>query len=110
MCTGGGGGRFQLKPKAKFRHKCPRHHALGDRESKCPNCGDAHGTRDCPNAELPKAKRKCFNCGEEGHRASACKKPDLRKQNQFGGRAMLAKEHFLVVVTATSGPAPVPFT
>ena len=90
---GGGGGRFQPKPKAKVPPRLPTPTRTGERESNCANCGGAHGTRDCPKAELPEAKRKCFNCGEEGHRASACKKLDRRKQNQSGGRAMLVKEH-----------------
>ena len=80
----------------------------GERESKCASCGGAHGTRDCPNAELPEAKRKCSNCSEEGHRASARKKPDRRKQPQSGSKDLLVKEHFFGVVTSASGPVPVP--
>ena len=76
----------------------------GEREATCGNCGGTHATRDCPNPLLDDARRKCFNCGKEGHRAKYCKKTDRRKQ-QHGGRALLVgapRDHFLGVVALDS--------
>ena len=59
---------------------------------------------------LEEGQRKCFNCGETGHRATYCKKPDRRKQ-QHGGKAMrrASREYFLgVVALDSSSPVPIP--
>ena len=109
---GGGGNRFQPRPKAKFPPRVPTPPRTGEREAKCGNCGGKHSTRDCPNPLLDEAKRKCFNYGEDGHQAKACPKPDRRKKQQ-GGKAMLVgsapRKHLLgVVALDSSSPVPIP--
>ena len=82
------GNKFQPKLKFQPKPRVPTPPRTGEREAKCGNCGGAHATRDCPNSLLEDSRRKCFNCGEEGHRAKYCKKPDRRKQ-QHGGKIVL---------------------
>ena len=64
---GGGGNRFQPRPKAGTRpqfqpRSAPTPPRTGEREAKCGNCGGKHATRDCNQPLLDEAKRKCFNC------------------------------------------------
>ena len=51
------GGSFQPRAKAKFQPPVPTPPRTAERESKCADCGGAHGTRDCPNPGLSEAKR-----------------------------------------------------
>ena len=86
-----GGNRFQPRPKSKFpafkrpSADVPSHWREGVevRQLRWPT---QHP--QLPDSFLEENKRKCFNCGEEAHRAKDCKKPDRRKQ-QHGGKAML---------------------
>ena len=105
------GNKFQPRPKAKIHPRVPTPPRSGERETKRGNCGGLHATRECPNPLLEEGQRKCFNCGETGHRANNCKKPDRRNQ-QHGGKALLVgphREHLLGVLGLdSSSPVPIP--
>ena len=66
--------RPQAKARAGPRAGAPRT-ARETAPAKCANCGGPHGTRACPNPDVPMDQRPCFNCNKKGHRAADCSKP-----------------------------------
>ena len=48
----------------------------GERQPRrCPNCTGTHKETRCPHPDVGFKGRKCFNCDQTGHTASACPKP-----------------------------------
>ena len=58
----------------------------GERKVKCGNSGEEHATRECPKPMLEISKRKCFECGKEGHEARNCPEKKKKSGEGRGGR------------------------
>ena len=56
----------------------------------CPNCGEAHEARVCPEPPVAVADRPCWNCGLKGDRSGDCPTKKARQQiNKVGQQQLM---------------------